>query len=139
MKEKKELNPVWFLVIGIVVLIVPTAVYLGFLIPQMKEEYNILLASGGVIGVGGVYGAEMIPEKVKFGALYKTAAKSFTLLTVITLVKDFIHQLIGLAVVLVVSYIIFKIMRSLYKDGKQARANRRLAEEVARNVTEAAK
>ena len=139
MKEKKEINPVWFLVIGIVVLIVPTAVYLGFLMPQMKEEYDILLASGGVIGVGGMYGAEMIPEKVKFGTLYKTSARSFTLLTVITLVQDFIPQLIGLAIVLVVSYIIFMMMRSLYKDGKQARADKRLAKEVARGITEAVK
>lgn len=139
MKEKKEMNPVWFLVIGIVVLIVPTAVYLGFLIPQLKEEYDILLASGGVIGVGGMYGAEMIPEKVKFGALYKTSARSFTLLTVITLVQDFIPQLIGLAIVLVVSYIVFMMMRSLYKDGKQFRADKRLAKEVARGITEAAR
>ena len=139
MKEKKEMNPVWFLVIGIVVLIVPTAVYLGFLIPQLKEEYIILMSSGGVIAGGGMYGAEMIPEKVKYSSLYKTSARSFTLLTVITLVQDFIPQLIGLAIVLVVSYIIFMMMRSLYKDGKQARADKRLAKEVARGITEAVK
>lgn len=136
---KKQMNPIWYMVIGILVLIIPTAIYLGFLIPRLTEEYIILMSSAGFLGGAGLFGTSQIPEKVKFGTLYKTASKATTLLVVITLVKEFIGQLIGLAVVLVVSYIIFMIMRSLYVSRKQARANKQLAEEVARSVAEATK
>lgn len=133
---KKKLNPNWYLVFGIFFLLVPTAIYLGFLIPAMKDEYIVLMSSGGVIGGAGMLGAEVIPDKVKFGTLYKTASKSFTLLVVITLVKDFMPQLIGLAVVIVVSYIVFLVFKELWKDGKRAKENVALAEEVARRVTQ---
>lgn len=136
---KKSIHPVWFLVIGIAVLIIPSAIYLGFLIPAMKDEYIVLMASGGAIGGAGMFGTQMIPDKVKYGALFKTASKSFTLLVMITLVQEFMGQLIGLVATFIVSYIIFKIMRGLYKDGKQARQNVRLAKEVARGTLEAAK
>ena len=139
MKEKKKMNPIWFLIFGIAILIIPSGVYLGFLIPQMKDEYIILMSSGGAIGGAGMFGTSMIPEKVKYGTLFKTASKSFTLLVVITLVQEFIKELIGLALVFIVSYIIFLILRGLYKDGKQARANELLAKEVARSITETTK
>lgn len=134
---EKKIHPVWFLVIGIILLIAPTAIYLGFLIPAMKEEYIILMSSGGAIGGAGLFGTSMIPEKARYGVLFKTASKSFTLLVVITLVQEFIKELIGLAAVMVVSYIIFLIMRGLYRDGKQARANTKLAKEVARGTLKA--
>lgn len=139
MKEKKGMNPIWWLIMGICFLIIPTAIYLGFLIPQMKEEYIVLMSSGGAIGSAGLFGANMIPEKAKFGTLYKTASKAMTLLVVITLIQDFIGQLLGLAAVFIVSYIIFIIMRGLWKDGKQARANLLLAKEVSRGTAEALK
>lgn len=137
MKEKKYY--IWYLVVGIILLIVPSAIYLGFLIPAMKEEYLILMASGGAIGGAGMFGTQMIPDKVKFGTLFKTASKSFTLLVVITLVQTFIKELIGLAAVMIISYILFIIMRSLYQDGKQRKQSAIVAEEVARSVVEASK
>lgn len=138
-KERKPMNPIWFLVIGICILIIPTAIYLGFLIPKMSEEYIILMSSAGVVGGSGMFGTEMIPEKVKFGALFKTASKAFTALVCLTLVQDFLPAILGLLAVFAVSFIIFKIMRSLYKDGKQKRANADLAKEVARGITEGTK
>lgn len=135
----KRIHPNWFLAIGIIFLIVPATVYLCFLIPQMKEEYIVLMSSGGAIGSAGLFGAEMIPETAKFGTLYKTASKAMTMLVIITLVQDFVKELIGLAIVLVISYIIFVVFKELWKDGKQARENKHLAAEVARSLTEAVK
>lgn len=135
--KKKGINPIWFLILGIAILVIPTVTYLCFLIPKMTDEYIVLMSSGGVIAGGGMFGASMIPDKTKFGALYKTASKSFTLLVVITLVKDFVKPLIGLAAVFIVSFIIFKIMMELWKDGKHKRENQELAAEVARSVTQA--
>ncbi len=133
--NSRKIAPVWFLVMGIAILIIPTGIYLGFLIPQLKDEYIILLSSGGVIGGGGMFGASMIPDKTKYGALYKTASKSFTLLVVITLVREFIAELIGLAAVFIVSYIIFLIFKEIWKNGKRSKENSDLASEVARNIT----
>lgn len=139
MNNKKSNRYIWYLIIGIILLIVPTAVYLGFLIPAMKDEYIVLMSSAGAIGGSGMLGTHMIPEKTKYGFLFKTASKSFTLLVVITLVQSFIKELIGLAVVMILSYIVFIIMRGLYKDGKQRKQSAELAEEVARSVVEASK
>lgn len=133
-----RIKPVYYLLIGIAILVIPTAIYLGFLIPQMKDEYIILISSGGVIGGAGMFGTSMIPDKTKYGTLYKTASKSFTLLVVITLVREFIGQLIGLAAVFVVSYIIFIIFKEKWKHAKRAKENLELAEEVARSVTQTA-
>lgn len=127
-------NPIIYLIMGIVILIVPTVIYLCFLIPQMSEEYNILMASGGVISLGGMYGANAIPDKVKFGALYKTAAKSFTLLVAITLVEKFIMQIIGLICTFVASYIIFIIFKEIWKNARRRKQNTELAKEVAQGV-----
>ena len=138
-KEKKPFNPIWYMVIAFVILIVPAAVYIGFLIPQMKEEYIILMSSGGAIGGAGMFGASMIPEKVKYGGLFKTAARSFTLLVVTTLIKDFMSQILGLIAVIIVCVLIFMFLRGVYKDAKQNRANKQLAEEIARGITESTK
>ena len=132
--SKRKIKPIWYLIIGIAFLIIPTAIYLGFLIPRMQEEYIILMSSGGVIGSAGMFGTAMIPDKTKYGTLYKTASKSFTLLVVITLVQEFIKQLIGLAAVIVVSYIIFVVFKELWKHGRRAQENRELAKEVAESV-----
>lgn len=139
MKEKKHIRPIWFLIIGIFFLIVPTAIYLGFLIPAMADEYIVLMTSGGAIGSAGLFGANMIPETAKFGTLYKTASKAMTTLVVITLVQDFIGQLLGLMAVFVVSYILFLIFKGLWHDGRQAKLSVQLAKEVSRGTIEATK
>lgn len=136
---KKTINPIWFLITGIIFLIIPAAIYLGFLIPQMKEEYIVLMASGGAIGSAGIGACSLIPETAKFGTLYKTASKSFTLLIVITLVQDFIKELIGLIAVLIVSYIIFIVFKELWKDGKAKRQGLIIAREITSNITETTK
>lgn len=132
-------HPIWYLIIGIFILIVPTAVYLGFLIPQMKEEYIALLSSGGVIAGGGMYGASAIPEKVKFSSLYKLSARSFTILTCITLVQEFIMEIIFLVATFIVSFIIFSILKEIWKNARRKNENAELAKEIARNIAETTK
>lgn len=138
-KSKKPFNPIWFLIIGIAILIVPSAIYIGFLIPQMSEEYAILMGSGAGIGGTGLFATGFIPETAKYGTLYKTASKSLTLLVVITLVQNFIGQLIGLMAVFAVSYIIFLVMRGLWRDGRRKKQDAQLADQVARSIVEASK
>lgn len=133
----QRMKPVWNLVIGVAFLIIPTAIYLGFLIPKMQEEYIILMSSGGVIGGAGMFGTSIIPEKMKYGTVYKLTSKSFTLLVIITLVREFVGQIIGLAAVFAVSYIIFIIFKERWKHARREKENGELAEEVARAVTEA--
>lgn len=139
MKEKRPMKPIWFLVIGICILIIPTAIYMGFLIPSMSEEYAIMMGSGAGIGGAGLFATGLIPDTAKFGTLYKTASKSLTMLVVITLVQNFIGRLIGLAAVFAVSYIIFLFMRGLWRDGRRKRQDEHLAKEVARSTAEAIK
>lgn len=139
MQKKYKLKPIWYLIIGIIFLVVPTAVYLGFLIPSMKEEYIILMSSGGVLGGVGMLGTSMIPEQTKFGIIYKTASKSFTLLVVVTLVQEFIMQIIGLVAVFILSYIVFLIFKEVWKNARRAKENAELAEEVARSINDIAK
>lgn len=127
-------KPILFLILAIVILIVPTIVYLCFLVPQMSERYNILMASGGCVGGLGLYGSSKIPEKVKYSSLFKLAGRSFTLLTVTTLVEEFIIKIIGLIAVLIVSYIIYKILMGVYKDAKQRKQNAELAKEISRSL-----
>lgn len=136
---KKKIHPIWYLVIGIVLLVVPIAVYLAFLIPAMKEEYIVLMASGGAIGGTGMLGTQLISEKTKTGAIFKTASKSFTLLVVVTLVQEFVNQLLGLAAVAIVSFILFLIFRSKYKDERRKREDGELAEKVAKSIVEVTK
>lgn len=138
-RNKKPFNPVWWLIIGIAILIIPSAIYIGFLIPQMSEEYAIMMGSGAGLGGTGLFATGFIPETAKYGTLYKTASKSLTLLVVITLVQDFIGQLIGLIAVFAVSYIIFLILRGLWRDGRRKKQDEQLAEKVARSIVEASK
>ena len=132
-------HPIWFLIIGIFILVVPTAIYLAFLIPQMSEEYNVLMASGGIIGGAGFYGAQRIPEKVKYSGLFKLAANSFTTMTIITLINKFIMKLMGLAAVFIICFIIFIILKGAWKNGRRKKENTELATEIARNIAEITK
>lgn len=132
-------HPVWFLVIGIAILVIPSAIYLVFLVPQLKEEYNVLMASGGIIGGAGFYASAYIPEKTKYGSLFKTASRSFTALAVITLVREFIMELIGLVAIFIVSFVVFKILVGVWKDARRKLQNKELADEIARSIDETSK
>lgn len=132
-------HPIWFLVIGIAFLVIPATVYLIFLIPQLKEEYITLVSSAGIIGGAGVYAVEKIPDKFKYGSLFKTAARSFDAMVVLILIQDFIGQLLGLLAMIIVSFIIFKIFVEVWKDAKQRKQNAELAKEIARSIDETSK
>lgn len=132
-------HPILYLIIGIIILIIPTVIYLCFLIPAMSETYNILMASGGIIGGAGFYGANRIPKDIKFSGLFKLAANSFTILTIITLVQEFALQLVGLVAVFIVSFIVFIILKGAWKNGKQRLESERFAAEAARNVAKTIK
>ena len=125
---------IWFLVSAIFVLVVPTVVYLFFLIPKLEDEYIMLMSSGGVIGGAGMYAANAIPDKVRFSSLFKTYARSFTILTVTILVEKFINELIGLAVTIILSYIAYKILMEVYHDRKRSQQSTERAQEIARNI-----
>lgn len=130
---------IWILISAIFVLLVPSIIYLCFLIPKMQDEYIILMSSGGVIAGGGFYGASAIPEKVKYSGLFKTSAKAFTLLTVVTLVEKFIVQIIGLVATIVVSYVIFKILLEVYRARREEFRSKELAREIAQSVNDVTK
>lgn len=132
MKER----PVIYLVIGILVLIIPTAIYLCFLIPSLSEEYNILMTSGGIIGSAGLYGSSLIPKNLKHSSLFKLAANSFTILTVITLVQEFILELIGLVSVFILCFIAFTILKEVWKNGRERLKSEKLATEISRSIIE---
>lgn len=132
-------HPVWYLVIGISILIVPTLIYLIFLIPKMSVEYNILMASGGIIGGAGFYASSVIPAGIKNKSLYKLASNSFTIMCVITLVNKFIMQLIGLVSTFILSFIIYKIFKEIWKNARREKEHRELADEIARNVAQITK
>ena len=127
-------HPILYLIIGIIVLIVPTAIYLCFLIPAMSDAYNILMASSGAIGSIGFYGASIIPKETKYSGLFKMAVNSFTTLIIVTIVQEFALQLVGLVAVFIVSFIIFIILKGAWKDGKQRIKDDYLAAELARNI-----
>ena len=132
-------HPIWYLIIGIFILVAPTVIYLGFLIPQLTEAYNTLMASGGVIGGAGFYVASKIPKKLKYSGLFKLSANSFTVFIILTLVNQFIMKIIGLAAVFVVSFIIFQILKGAWKNGKRKKENAELAEQITRSVAESSK
>lgn len=129
-------KPIIALVCGIVILILPTFIYLCFLIPKMSSEYNALMASGGVISGGGLYGASQIPEKLKYAGLFKTASKSFSIAVTVYLIQDFVTELIVLFIIFMASYIIFYILREVYRNGKQLYREKRLAGEISRSFNE---
>lgn len=132
-------HPIWYLVIAILILIVPTTIYLCILVPRLSEEYNVLMASGGVLSGAGLYGASKIPDKVKYSGLFKTAANSFTILTVTVLVEEFIIELVGLVAVFVVCFIAFKILMEVWRSARRRKENSELASQVARNLNKALK
>lgn len=127
-------HPIWYLIIAISILIIPTAIYLCILVPQLSETYNTLMASGGIIGGAGIYGASKIPEKWKYGSLFKTATNSFTILTVTILVEEFIIELVGLVAVFVVCFIIFKILVEVWKSASRKKENSEFAKEIAQGI-----
>lgn len=130
---------IWYLVIGIIVLLVPTIIYLCFLIPKMKEEYIMLMSSGGIISACGFTGASKIPEKIKFSSILKLAANSFTTFIVFTLIQDFFGEIIGLVIVFTISLIIFLILKEMYKNGKQRKQTTEIATEISRSIIETTK
>ena len=132
-------NPIWYLIIGICILIIPTSIYLFFLVPELSEEYNTLMASGGIIGGAGLYGASKIPDKVKYSGLFKTATNSFTILTVTLLVEKFIVKLVGLVAVFVVCFITFKILVEVWKNARRRKETQQFATEIARSLNENSK
>ena len=127
-------HPFLYVVIGVAILIIPTFIYLWFLVPRLTEEYNVLMASGGIVGGGGLYAASKIPESIKGAKLYKLAANSFTLLTVQVIIQKFAMQIIGLIAVFIISFIIYKIFMGAYKNGKRRKENGELAEQIARSI-----
>lgn len=130
---------IWYLVIGIIVLIAPTVTYLCFLVPRLTERYNVLMSSAGVLGSFGYISATKIPDKFKYSGLFKTSANAFTTMVVIMLIQEFIKELVVLAIIMFVSFIVFSILKEVYKDGKRKVENRELAGEIARSVNENAK
>lgn len=132
-------HPIWYLIIGIFILIIPTLIYLVFLIPKMSVEYNILMASGGIIGGSGFYASSVIPAGIKNKGLYKLASNSFTIMCVIVLVNKFIMQIIGLVSTFILSFIIYKIFKEIWKNAKREKEHRELADEIARNVAKITK
>lgn len=132
-------HPIWYLIIGIFILVVPTVIYLCILVPQLSEEYNTLMASGGIIGGAGFYGTFKIPEKVKYSGLFKTASTTFTILIVTLLVEKFIIKLIGLVAVFVVCFITYKILKEVWKNARRRKEKSEFANEVARSIVENSK
>ena len=126
--------PYLYLVIGFAFLIIPTVVYLIFLIPEMSEEYNVLMTSGGVLGAFGYYGAEKIPESLKYSGIVKTASRSYTTVIISLLVREFLSQIIGLIAVIVTSVIIYIIFREVYKNARRKLENKELAGEISRSL-----
>lgn len=128
--------PILYLITAIAVLIVPVSIYLCILVPKLSDEYNTLMTSGGIIGGAGLYGISKIPESIKYGKFIKTAANSFTLLTVILLVEEFISEIVLLIGLFIVCFIIFKILVEVWKDARRKKENSELAREVARNIND---
>ena len=132
-------HPFWYLIIGITILVIPTTIYLAFLIPKLTVECRILTASAGVIGSGGLYGSSLIPENHSFSKLYKLACRSYTLLVIITIIEKFVKELIILLTIMVTSYIIFYIFKELWKNARRKINDEQLASQIARNLNENSK
>lgn len=132
-------HPFIILILAISVLVLPTLIYLIILVPQLSDEYNTLMASGGIIGSVGVYGTSKIPDKWKYGGLFKTASNSFTILIVSLIVEKFIVKIAFLFATIVVSFIIYKILMEVWRNAKQSKSNRELANEISRNLNENSK
>lgn len=132
-------HPIWYRVIGLFILIVPTLIYLCFLVPCLSEEYNVLMASGGIIGGAGFYASSLIPAEKQYSSLYKTACNSFTVLVVITLVEKFIIQLVFLVALFIVCFITYKILEGVYKNAVYDKKSRELSKQIASSIVECSK
>ncbi len=130
---------IWIAVIAYLVLIAPTTIYLCWLVPNLTAEYNTMLASGGILGGSAFYGASKIPDTVKFSGLFKTASKSYTLLIISILIKDFYIECVGLLAIIVTCYIVFKILKGIYYDRKRQFENKQLAREISSSLNERSK
>lgn len=129
-------HPLSYLILGVFILVIPTLIYALILIPQLKEEYTNLTASGGIIGAGGFYLTGKIPEDWKFGKLCKMASNSFTILIIGVLIQEFYIKILGLIITFIVSYIIYRIFKEIYKNAKRRKENKQLANEIKRSVNE---
>ena len=129
-------HPIAYLFIGIFFLVVPITVYLFYLVPQLTEEYNTLMSSGGIIGGVGYFASCKIPEKWKYSGIFKTASNAFTTLILITIVQEFINKLIVLGFIAIFSVILFLIFKNIYINKKRRKENSELAEEISRNIAE---
>lgn len=127
-------HPIIFKLIGIFLLLAPTIVYLCFLVPVLKEEYNVLMASGGIIGGSGYYGISKIPETFTNSKLFKLSSSVFTTLIVITIVSEFIKELVLLVFIMMISYILYKIFSELYLKYRRKKENEELAREITSSV-----
>lgn len=132
-------HPIWFLIIGIFILIIPTVVALCIVIPQMQERYVILMSSGGIITGSGMFGASKIPDKVKYSGLYKLSANAFSLMTGILLVKEFIIEILMIATIFIASFIIYKVLKEAWKDGKRKLEIDELAGKISQGVNQSSK
>lgn len=130
---------IWIAIIAYIVLIVPTVIYLCWLIPNLTAEYNTMLASGGMIGGAAFYGASKIPDTVKFSGLFKTASRSYTLLIISILVKEFYIECVALFAIIISCYIVFKILKGIYYDRKRRFENKQLAREISSSLNERSK
>lgn len=132
-------HPFWYLIIGIIILVVPTTIYLIFLIPKMTDECRILTTSAFVIGSGGLYGSNLIPEKLVFSKIYKLACRSYTLLATITIIEKFVKELIFLLALIITSFIIFYIFKELWKNARRKIHDEQFANQIARSFNETSK
>lgn len=128
-------HPMWYMVIGIAILVIPSVCYLFWLVPQLSEEYNVLMASGGIIGTSGLYLSDKIPESWNHSKILKFVSKSFTMLTFMTLVEKFWTKIVVLLIIVVFSVSAYVIFKEVYKNAKRRIENAELAAEVARSVS----
>lgn len=127
-------HPIWYLIIGIFILIVPTVIALCIVVPQMQERYTVLMASGGVITGSGLFGASKIPDKVKYSGMYKLSANAFSIMTGILLVQEFIIEILMIATIFIASFIIYRILKEAWKDGKRKLEIDELAGKISQGV-----
>lgn len=127
-------RPILFLLLGIFILVVPTLIYLCILVPQLKEEYSVLMASGGIIGGSSYYGSSKISDKIKYSGLFKLSTNAFTTLTVIVLVEKFIMKLVFLVATFIVSFVVYKILKEMYHKYRRLKENEELAKTISQNI-----
>lgn len=132
-------HPFLIRLLGLTILIVPTLIYLCFLIPALSEEYTVLMSSSGIIGGAGFLGSSKIPVDTKNSSLLKLASNAFTTLVMITLVQEFIMELVFLAVTFITSFIIYKLFEEMYQDAKRRKENEQLSTSISQNIIKTTK